>query len=52
MRDRFDQNRNITDPNLAVKLVEEGERELFETQHFQPKKCKFTCFIILIVKYT
>ncbi|XP_062548140.1 NADH dehydrogenase [ubiquinone] 1 beta subcomplex subunit 9 [Armigeres subalbatus] len=38
MRERFDKNKNEKDPAKISKLVADGERELFETQHFQPKK--------------
>lgn len=41
MRDRFDQNKNMKDMAKARELLMAGERELFEKQHFQPKKCKF-----------
>uniref|UniRef100_A0A1B6CL42 NADH dehydrogenase [ubiquinone] 1 beta subcomplex subunit 9 n=1 Tax=Clastoptera arizonana TaxID=38151 RepID=A0A1B6CL42_9HEMI len=37
MRARFDQNRNIKDPEKARKLLEDGEREVFKTAHYQPK---------------
>lgn len=40
LRDRFDKNRNVNDMMQASALVVAGERELFEKQHFQPKKCK------------
>ncbi|XP_055923576.1 NADH dehydrogenase [ubiquinone] 1 beta subcomplex subunit 9 [Eupeodes corollae] len=38
LRDRFDKNKNITDMAEATRILEAGEKELFETQHFQPKK--------------
>lgn len=38
MRDRFDQNKN-KDMAQARELLMAGERELFEKQHFQPRKC-------------
>jgi NADH dehydrogenase (ubiquinone) 1 beta subcomplex subunit 9 len=41
MRERFDQNRNIVDFRRAQQIVAEGEKELFEKQHYQPKKCMF-----------
>ena len=39
MRARFDQHRNEKDPAKVAQLVADGERELFEKQHYQPKKC-------------
>lgn len=41
MRERFDKHKNERDPAKIAQLLADGERELFETQHFQPKKCKF-----------
>ncbi|CAG9570707.1 unnamed protein product [Danaus chrysippus] len=38
MRDRFDKNAKITDFRKAVKLLEEGEQELFLNQHPLPRK--------------
>lgn len=38
MRDRFDKNANVKDAREVYKLLEEGERELFLTQHPQPRK--------------
>lgn len=40
MRARFDENKDVKDLRLAKKLLEDGERELFENQHVQPVKCK------------
>uniref|UniRef100_A0A182M5J7 NADH dehydrogenase [ubiquinone] 1 beta subcomplex subunit 9 n=1 Tax=Anopheles culicifacies TaxID=139723 RepID=A0A182M5J7_9DIPT len=39
MRARFDQHRNEKDPAKVAQLLTDGERELFEKQHYQPKKC-------------
>lgn len=39
LRARFDENKNVKDARQAQKLLIDGERELFEKQHFQPKKC-------------
>lgn len=38
MRDRFDQNRNIKDPRQIDILLKEGEQELFNKQHPQPRR--------------
>ncbi|XP_035914894.1 NADH dehydrogenase [ubiquinone] 1 beta subcomplex subunit 9 [Anopheles stephensi] len=38
MRARFDQHRNEKDPAKVAQLVADGERELFEKQHYQPRK--------------
>lgn len=40
MRDRFDKTRSVIDERRALKLVEDGEQELFENQHYQPRQCK------------
>lgn len=36
MRERFDKNKDIKDMRLAKHLLEEGEKELFSKQHYQP----------------
>lgn len=36
MRERFDKNKDIKDMRYAVHLLNEGEKELFNSQHFQP----------------
>lgn len=38
LRDRFDKNRDVKDYREATRIVEEGERELFNKQHPQPRK--------------
>merc|ERR1712243_380731 len=38
MRDRFDKNKDIKDLRVAQELLEEGEKELFNYQHYQPRK--------------
>lgn len=40
MRSRFDQNKDLNDIRKARELLVSGERELFEKQHYQPKKCE------------
>lgn len=40
MRARFDENKCLTDMGKAKQLIADGERELFEKQHYQPKKCE------------
>lgn len=40
LRARFDKNKDETDIVKAKKLVEEGQKELFENLHPQPIKCK------------
>lgn len=42
MRQRFEENRNIVDERKALKMVEDGEKELFENQHYQPRLCKIS----------
>lgn len=41
LRQRFEENRNIKDMRAAKQLLEDGEQELFEKQHYQPKKCEY-----------
>ncbi|GFG35170.1 hypothetical protein Cfor_12746 [Coptotermes formosanus] len=38
LRQRFEENRNVKDMRIAKQLLETGEQELFEKQHYQPKK--------------
>uniref|UniRef100_A0A1A9ZHA4 NADH dehydrogenase [ubiquinone] 1 beta subcomplex subunit 9 n=1 Tax=Glossina pallidipes TaxID=7398 RepID=A0A1A9ZHA4_GLOPL len=38
LRKRFDDNRNVKDMAVAACLLEEGEKELFNTMHYQPLK--------------
>ncbi|XP_073823512.1 NADH dehydrogenase (ubiquinone) B22 subunit [Musca autumnalis] len=38
LRQRFEENRNVTDMAKAAKLLAAGEQELFNTQHYQPIK--------------
>merc|ERR1712212_86784 len=38
MRDRFDKNRDVKDLRVAQQLLEEGEKELFNYMHYQPRK--------------
>lgn len=40
LRQRFEENRNVTDMAKAAKLLAAGEQELFNTQHYQPIKRK------------
>lgn len=40
MRARFDENRNERDFRKAQDLLSDGEKELFENQHTQPRKCR------------
>ncbi|KAJ8967983.1 hypothetical protein NQ317_017425 [Molorchus minor] len=40
MRQRFDKNRCINDMRVAKDLVVQGEKELFENQHWHPRQCK------------
>lgn len=40
LRKRFDDNRNVKDMAVAACLLEEGEKELFNTMHYQPLKSK------------
>jgi hypothetical protein len=42
MRQRFEENRNIKDMRVAKQLLEDGEQELFNKQHYQPKKCEYS----------
>lgn len=41
LRQRFEENRNVKDMRIAKQLLEDGEQELFEKQHYQPKKCEY-----------
>ncbi|XP_075149628.1 NADH dehydrogenase (ubiquinone) B22 subunit [Haematobia irritans] len=38
LRQRFEENRNVSDMAKAAKLLAAGEQELFNTQHYQPIK--------------
>ena len=38
LRARFDQNRDIKDARVAKQLLLDGEEELFQNQHWQPRK--------------
>lgn len=39
MRQRFEENRDIKDMRIARQLLENGEEEVFQKRHYQPKKC-------------
>lgn len=41
LRQRFEENRDVKDMRVAKQLLEEGEQELFNKQHYQPKKCEY-----------
>ena len=36
IRRRFERNRNISDPRLLSKLIQDAERELYENRHPDP----------------
>ncbi|XP_076048124.1 NADH dehydrogenase (ubiquinone) B22 subunit [Oratosquilla oratoria] len=38
LRAEFDKNKDVKDLRIAQQLLEKGEQELFEKQHYQPKK--------------
>ncbi|KAJ8924501.1 hypothetical protein NQ315_007298 [Exocentrus adspersus] len=38
MRARFDENKDIKDMRVAKEFIRKGEEELFDNQHWQPKK--------------
>ncbi|KAG5894966.1 hypothetical protein JTB14_023314 [Gonioctena quinquepunctata] len=38
MRQRFEENKNICDTRVAKDLVAKGEKELFDNQHWHPRK--------------
>lgn len=40
MRNRFDQNTNVKDMRVAHQMLLDGEAELFQNRHYQPKTCK------------
>ena len=40
LRQRFDENRNVSEPTAVKSLVAKAEQELFEKQHYQPIKCE------------
>lgn len=54
MRARFEENRKVKDMAKAAHLLAAGEQELFNTQHYQPIKCKlclelvYSIFILLM----
>lgn len=39
LRAQFDANKNLTEGLQVQKLVEDGEKEIFEKQHYQALKC-------------
>lgn len=51
MRERFDLNRNVNDPDKARELLDAGELELFQKQHYQPKKCTYTLIVVIVSCY-
>jgi NADH dehydrogenase (ubiquinone) 1 beta subcomplex subunit 9 len=38
MRERFDQNKDVKDMRIAKELITQGEQELFDNQHWHPRK--------------
>ena len=36
IRRRFEQNKNVSDPRILAKLIEDAERELYENRHQDP----------------
>ena len=48
LRDRFDANKDIKDPRIALKVLEEGETELEENRHPQPYIRM--CYSLLIIQ--
>nr|XP_045601939.1 NADH dehydrogenase [ubiquinone] 1 beta subcomplex subunit 9-like [Procambarus clarkii] len=38
LRARFDEHKDVKDLRVARQLLEEGEKELFSLQHYQPKQ--------------
>jgi NADH dehydrogenase (ubiquinone) 1 beta subcomplex subunit 9 len=48
LRQRFEENRDIKDMRTAKQLLEKGELELFEKQHYQPKKCEYKEYKIFL----
>ena len=45
LRQRFEEKRNVKDMRIAKQLLEKGEQELFEKQHYQPKKCEYNSMV-------
>lgn len=41
MRAKFDEIMNCKDPVEANKMLEDTDKELFRSMHWQPRKCKF-----------
>ena len=50
LRDRFDANKAIKDPRVALKVLEEGEAEYQKYRHPQPyiRMCNF-CMVTVLV---
>lgn len=48
MRARFDEHKNEKDLRKAKLLLEEGEKELKRTMHYQPLKCEFFLLNLLL----
>lgn len=44
MRQRFDVNKDVKDMRIAKELMAQAEKELFEKQHPQPRRCTFLFF--------
>lgn len=40
LRQRFEEHRNEIDQRKSESFLEEGEKELFLRQHWQPRQCK------------
>lgn len=40
LRNRFDNNKNITDVPTAQELLKKGQKELWANQHYYPHQCK------------
>lgn len=39
MRKRFDDNKNVKDMRIATDLIEKGEEDIFQNNHWHPRKC-------------
>lgn len=48
MRQRFDQNKDVKDMRIAKDLLLKGEEELFQKQHWLPRKCK-NCYYQFVI---
>ncbi|KAF5301142.1 hypothetical protein FQR65_LT08972 [Abscondita terminalis] len=50
MRQQFEENRCVMDQRVAKKLLEMGEEELFQKNHWAPRKFLFSILLVLPIQ--